>query len=79
VDDADFQEQREDLRQTIEREQAVVRVALRDLSEAAGEKLDVKSHIQAHPLGWMVGAFLVGFWLGRRTRTIETTEPFRLR
>lgn len=79
MDDADFQEQREDLRQTIEREQAVVRVALRDLSEAAGEKLDVKSHIQAHPLGWMFGAFLVGFWLGRRTGTFETTEPFRPR
>lgn len=79
MSEADFEEQREDLRQTIERDQAVVRLALRDLSDAAGEKLDVKSHIQAHPLGWMIGAFVVGFWLGRRTRTIETTESFRPR
>jgi len=62
----DFAEQREDLLQSIEREQEAVCIAVQELSEAARSKLDVGEHIKKFPLTWATGAFLVGVWLGSR-------------
>lgn len=66
VDTPDFAEQCEDLRQGIERDQQGVRLAVHELTGAAGAKLDVSEHIKKFPLTWAIGAFLVGVWLGSR-------------
>jgi hypothetical protein len=66
VDKSDFAEQRRDLLQGIERDQEEVRVAVHELTGAAGSKLDVREYIKRFPLTWAIGAFLVGAWLGSR-------------
>ena len=66
MEKTDFAEQREDLLQGIERDQEEVRVAVHDLTGAAGSTLDVSEHIKKFPLTWAIGAFLVGVWLGSR-------------
>lgn len=64
MDRIDFVEQREDLRQGIERAQEEVRLAVHELAGAAGSTLDVSERIKKFPLTWAIGAFLVGVWLG---------------
>lgn len=66
VDKTDFVEQRQDLLQGIERDEEGLRVAVHELTGAAGSKLDVAEHIKKFPLTWTIGAFLVGVWLGSR-------------
>jgi len=66
LDKPDFAEQREALLQGIARYQKEVRVAVHELTGAAGSKLDVSEHIKKFPLTWAIGAFLVGVWLGSR-------------
>ena len=66
MDKTDLAEQREDLLQGIERDQEEVRVAVHELTGAAGSALDVREHIKKFPLTWALGAFLVGVWLGSR-------------
>jgi hypothetical protein len=66
VETTDFAEQREDLLQSIERDQEEVRVAVQELTGAARSKLNVSEHIKKFPLTWAMGAFLVGTWLGSR-------------
>jgi len=62
----DFAEQRENLLQGIERDQEEVRVAVQELTGAARSKLTVTAHIRKYPLTWVIGAFVVGVWLGSR-------------
>ena len=64
--DTNFAEQREDLLQSIERDQQEVRVAMHDLTGAARSKLDLSEHIREFPLTWALGALLIGVWLGSR-------------
>jgi len=66
VDNPGFAEQREDLLQSIERDEEVVRVAVQDLTGAAGAKLSMAQSINEYPLAWAISAFLVGAWLGSR-------------
>ncbi len=66
MNSTNFAEQREDLLQSIARDQEEVRVAVHELTGAAGSRLDVSSHIRRFPLTWAIGAFFVGAWLGRR-------------
>lgn len=66
MEKTDFTEQREDLLQSIERDQEEVRVAVHELTGAAGATLDVSEHIKKFPLTWAIGALLVGAWLGSR-------------
>jgi hypothetical protein len=66
VDKTDFDEQRENLLQGIERDQEELRVAVHELAGAARSKLAVSEHIKKYPLTWAIGAFLVGVWLGSR-------------
>jgi len=51
---------------------------VRDFADAASEKLevlDVSEHIRRSPVRWLVGAFIVGAWLGARSdRPIVFTE-----
>lgn len=42
--------------------------ATRDLRIAAARWVDPREYVQARPMTWVVGAGLVGFWLGARRR-----------
>jgi hypothetical protein len=77
VDTTDFAEQREDLLQSIERDQQEVRVAVLQLTGAAGSKLDVSEHIKNFPLTWAIGAILVGVWLGSRGTSADAAGQRR--
>ena len=77
MDKTDFAEQREDLLQSIERDQEDVRVAMHQLTGAAGAKLDVSEHIREAPLTWAMGAFLVGVWLGTRAAPLHAAGQRR--
>ena len=77
MEKTDFAEQREDLLQSIERDQEEVRVAVQELTGAAGSKLDVSEHIKKFPLTWAIGAFLVGAWLGSRGTPLNSAGQRR--
>jgi len=77
VDKTDFAEQREDLLQSIERDQEEVRVAVQELTGAARSKLNVSEHIKEFPLAWAIGAFLVGLWLGSRGASVDVAGQRR--
>lgn len=66
MDHTAFAEQREELLQSIERDQEAVRGAVQELAGAAQFKLGVGERIKAFPLTWVIGAVLVGVWLGSR-------------
>lgn len=70
----DFAEQREDLLQSIERDEEEVRVAVQELTGAARSTFKASAHIKQFPLTWTVGAFLVGMWLGSRGAPVRATE-----
>ena len=59
-------DERELLRQSIERDEAELRDAVDELKAAVQSELSLRSHIVSHPLPWLVGGFAVGLWLGRR-------------
>jgi hypothetical protein len=66
MENDDYTEQRDDLLEAIERDREDLRVAMHELTEAAGSKLDIGDHIRSSPLAWALGAFLIGAWLGER-------------
>jgi len=70
----DFAEQREDLLQSIERDQEEMQVAVQELAGAARSTLKASEHIKQFPLAWTAGAFLVGMWLGSRGTPARLTE-----
>ena len=74
MEKTDFAEQREDLLQSIERDQEEVRVAVQELTGAARSKLNVSEHIKEFPLTWAIGAFLVGAWLGSRGAPLNASR-----
>ena len=59
-------DQREVLRQSIERDEAQLREAVDELKAAVQTELSLRSHIMTHPIPWIVGGFALGLWLGRR-------------
>ena len=61
-----FAEQRDDLLHGLERDEEGLRVAVHELTDAAGAKVDVSEYIKKFPLTWAIGGFLVGVWLGSR-------------
>ena len=62
----DYNGQRAELLESIEHDSRQVRVALHELTDAAGHGLDVGEHIRTSPVVWAAGAFLVGAWLAGR-------------
>ena len=64
VDNTDFVEQREDLLESIERDQQEVRGAIQELTAAARLQLNISQRVKDFPLTWLVGSFLIGLWLG---------------
>jgi hypothetical protein len=61
-----YTEQRDHLLQSIERDDERMRVAMHELAGAARFKFDVGERIKQFPLTWVIGACLVGAWLGSR-------------
>jgi hypothetical protein len=57
---------REVLKARIENERKALADALCDLSKRAGEELDLRRRVRAHPSAWLVGAVAIGFLLGLR-------------
>ncbi len=68
MDDSDAIEQREELLQSIERDEEELRDAVHDLTGAARSRLDVGEWIREAPLAWLVGGVLLGVWLGTSVR-----------
>ncbi len=62
----DYTEQRGELLQSIEHDEAEVRVAVQELAGAAQVKLDLGEHIKRFPVAWLIGGFLLGLWIGDR-------------
>ena len=79
MDHTGFAEQREDLLESIEQEQEKVRIAVDQLTGAAGSKLDIGNPIKAFPLTCAIGAFLVGAWPGHRGAPGDTALQRRSR
>ena len=61
-----YTEQREHLLQSIEQDEEKVRVAMHELTGAAHFTVDVAERIKQLPLTCVIGACLVGAWLGSR-------------
>ena len=57
---------REVLEARIENERKALAEALCDLSKRAGEELDLRRRVRAHPSAWLIGALTIGFLLGLR-------------
>ena len=63
-----YVQERETLLHSIEHDQQDLHEALDELKSAAQQALDLGAYIAERPAPWLVGAFLVGFWLGVRHR-----------
>jgi len=61
---ADFAERREELLQSIERDEEELREAVHELADVAEHKLDLTEYIRSSPIAWLAGAFCFGLWLG---------------
>ena len=70
-----YTEQRDHLLQSIERDEEKVRIAMHELAGAARFKLDVGERIKQFPLTWVIGACLVGVWLGSRGARVRVPGP----
>jgi hypothetical protein len=62
---------------SIERHVQEVRVAVHEITGAAGLKLDVGERIRGAPLTWAVAAALVGLWLGSRGTPADVARKGR--
>jgi hypothetical protein len=79
VDDRnmDVTERHEELLQSIEEDEEVLREAVHELAEATERKLDVTRFVRASPIEWVLGAFCIGLWLGMDRREPEAKLPVR--
>ncbi|MDZ4684424.1 MAG: hypothetical protein SH850_04990 [Planctomycetaceae bacterium] len=75
MDTTGFADQREELLESIEREQEEVRVAVQELAGAARSAFDLNGYIRSAPLAWTLGAFLVGAWLGSGGISTNAISP----
>ncbi len=68
MDTAEFVDQREALLESIQRDEAEMRVAVHELTDVARREFDISERIRAYPLAWLAGGFLLGLWLAQRGR-----------
>lgn len=73
----DVSERHEELLQSIEEDEEVLREAVHELAEATERKLDVTRFVRASPIEWVFGAFCVGLWLGTDRHEPEPALPVR--
>jgi hypothetical protein len=64
VDDLD--QQREQLREQVEREEAQLRRAVEDLKVAVAKPFQIIERLQDNPIPWLLSGALIGLWLGSR-------------
>jgi hypothetical protein len=60
-------EERAALQESIERNETELRNAVDDLTHAVKRELTIGNRVAENPFAWVLGAFLVGMWLGRTT------------
>jgi hypothetical protein len=72
-----YADQRDHLLQSIEQDEEKMRVAMHELAGAARFKLDVGERIKQFPLTWVIGACLVGVWLGSRDARARVAGQMR--
>lgn len=60
----DLGEQRELLRETVEREEEELRQAVQDLKVAVSKPFRIIEQLQDNPLPWLISGALIGLWLG---------------
>jgi len=77
VETTDFDEQRQDLLQSIERDEEAMRVAVQELTGAAKSTLRLGEQIRKFPIIWAAGAFVIGAWLGSRGASGKIIEQGR--
>ena len=63
---SEYAEQRDELLESIERDQEDLLEAVHDLTGAAKSTFDLGERIREYPLSWLVGGLLVGLWFGYR-------------
>jgi hypothetical protein len=63
---SEYAEQRDQLLESIERDQEELLEAVHELGDAAKATFDMSERIREHPLSWVIGGLLVGLWLGYR-------------
>ena len=64
-------DEREDLLQSVERDQRQLQQALQELREAVAHPLGIDRQISRHPLPWIFSGFLIGLWFGSRRESTE--------
>ena len=57
---------REQLLESVEREESELKLAVGELSSAAQAQVDLGERVSARPWVWLGAAFVVGFWVGRK-------------
>lgn len=65
--DAQLTSERNYLLRAVDRDRQELREAMQGLKRVAQDKVEalrVGHHVAARPVPWMVGGFLLGFWLG---------------
>lgn len=65
---ASYQEERRRLQSSLARDEQELAVAVQDLREAARRMLTPRNAIAQRVGALMAGAFVVGLWLGHRSR-----------
>ena len=68
MNETSYPEQRDEVIDSLQRDEQQLRKALKDLARAAGKRLQIAEHIKRAPLPWLLGGFVLGLWLGRRGR-----------
>jgi hypothetical protein len=63
---SEFSEQRDELLESIERDQEELLDAVHELTDAAQATFDLSERIKEFPLTWLIGGLVVGLWLGYR-------------
>jgi hypothetical protein len=66
MDDVAYDDHREMLQESIERDAEELRHAVHELTAAARVRFDLGARIMQSPLAWLLGGFLFGVWLGSR-------------
>lgn len=59
-------DEKEALRQSIERNEAELRDAVEELTAAVKNDITLGAHITEHPWAWLAGGFVAGLLLSRR-------------
>lgn len=61
-----LEEKKEALRESVERNELELRLAVDELAAAAQSTLDLGGRIAQSPWPWILGGFAFGLWLSRR-------------